>query len=150
MRIEPRSAHRWVVAIATAAAAAIAVPALIAGTAPAPEPATEPETEAVLSAGPELTVYVAGAGDQGDIDACIGAIDHLGEGLTLGEHNYCGGDRYHVLDVGDTVALTGAYDATCTVSRIYDSHVGSTDYDTALHLQTSLGGGAVRLWRIDC
>lgn len=121
-----------------------------------PQPNGEPDTPVAEQPAapnpdePELTVDVVSGGGQAEVDACIGAINYwTGESYVISEHNYCGGDRYHQLEVGDTVRLTGQYNGVYRVVKIYDSYAGSFEYDwQALHLQTSLGGGAVRLWQI--
>lgn len=121
--------------------------------APAPTPATSPKPTTTSSDTPEPRPHqftVVASGYQGEIDACIGMIDYGGRGQLFAEHNYCGGNRYHELQVGSTVELTGTHSGTYTVTEIWDSYAGAP-WDVLgndPHLQTSLTGGAVRLWRL--
>ncbi|TPV51878.1 LysM peptidoglycan-binding domain-containing protein [Pseudarthrobacter phenanthrenivorans] len=80
--------------------------------APAPAPALVPAAPAVR------TIYVAGAGGQSMVDACIGPIHYTpndGYSLFITEHDFCGGwARFSGIGVGETVSLPGY--GTYTVS----------------------------------
>ncbi|YCK79258.1 LysM domain-containing protein [Arthrobacter sp. D3-16] len=96
----PAAAH----AAAGAAAREAAAPA-----AAAPSPAAAP---AVVPAAPAVrTIYVAGAGGQAMVDACIGPIHYTpndGYSLFITEHDFCGGwGRFSGIGVGETVSIPG-------------------------------------------
>lgn len=80
--------------------AAVSAPAPAAAPAPAPAP-----TPAVR------TIYVAGAGGQSMVDACIGPIHFTpndGYSLFITEHDFCGGwGRFSGIGVGETVSIPG-------------------------------------------
>lgn len=87
---------------------AVATPAPVpVAAAAAPAPAT-----AFVQAAPAVrTIYVAGAGGQSMLDACIGPIHYTpndGYSLFITEHDYCGGwARFSGIGVGETVSLPG-------------------------------------------
>jgi hypothetical protein len=90
------------------AAPAVATPAAPVS-APAPAPATAP---APAPAAPAVrTIYVAGAGGQSMVDACIGPIHFTpndGYSLFITEHDFCGGwARFSGIGVGETVSIPG-------------------------------------------
>ncbi|GAA3400567.1 LysM peptidoglycan-binding domain-containing protein [Pseudarthrobacter polychromogenes] len=93
---------------APAPAPAAAAPAA----APAPAPAFVPAAPAIR------TIYVAGAGGQSMVDACIGPIHYTpndGYSLFITEHDFCGGwARFSGIGVGETVSIPGY--GTYTVS----------------------------------
>ena len=87
-----------------------------AASVPAPAPAAAP---APVPAAPAVrTIYVAGAGGQGMVDACIGPIHYTpndGYSLFITEHDFCGGwARFSGIGVGETVSIPGY--GTYTVS----------------------------------
>lgn len=125
--------------------------AVYLGASPQAQIAPRPAGAALPSNGePVLTVDVVKSGYQKDIGDCIGAINYLPINGLVAEHNYCGGDRYHRLYVGDKVRLTGEIEGVFEVVEIYDSVKGSIDYKPGYHLQTSLDTvGNVRLWRLN-
>ena len=84
-------------------------PAPAAAAAPAPPPAAAP---AFVPAAPAVrTIYVAGAGGQAMVDACIGPIHYTpndGYSLFITEHDFCGGwGRFSGIGVGETVSIPG-------------------------------------------
>jgi LysM repeat protein len=101
----------------TGPAVASSVPALVqapapvqaaAGQAPAPAPAEV----FVAPAAPAIrTIYVAGAGGQSMVDACIGPIHYTpndGYSLFITEHDFCGGwARFSGISDGETVSIPG-------------------------------------------
>lgn len=97
---------------APAPAALPPAPAAAPAAAPAPAPAPAPAAPAIR------TIYVAGAGGQGMVDACIGPIHYTpndGYSLFITEHDYCGGwARFSGIGVGETVSIPGY--GTYTVS----------------------------------
>lgn len=111
-----------------AIAAPAAAPAPASAPAPAPAPASAPvpapavapaPAPAVVPAAPAIrTIYVAGAGGQGMVDACIGPIHYTpndGYSLFITEHDFCGGwARFSGIGVGETVSIPGY--GTYTVS----------------------------------
>ncbi|MDD7835598.1 MULTISPECIES: LysM peptidoglycan-binding domain-containing protein [Paenarthrobacter] len=86
-------------------AAAPAAPAVVAAPAPAPAPAVR-------------TIYVAGAGGQSLVDACIGPINYTptnAYALFITEHDFCGGwARFSGIGVGETVSIPGYGTFTAT------------------------------------
>ncbi|WLQ06997.1 LysM peptidoglycan-binding domain-containing protein [Arthrobacter oryzae] len=94
---------------APAPAAAPAAPAPAPGPAAAPAPAPAPAVR---------TIYVAGAGGQAMVDACIGPIHFTptdAYATFITEHDYCGGwARFSGIGVGETVSIPGY--GTFTVS----------------------------------
>ncbi|MGM9474679.1 LysM peptidoglycan-binding domain-containing protein [Pseudarthrobacter sp. YS3] len=99
-----------VAAPASAPATAAAAPAAVS---PAPAPAP------VVQAAPAVrTIYVAGAGGQSMVDACIGPIHYTpndGYSLFITEHDFCGGwARFSGIGVGETVSIPGYGTFTAT------------------------------------
>lgn len=90
------------------AAAAPASPAYIPAPAPAP----------VQAAPAVRTIYVAGAGGQSMVDACIGPIHYTpndGYSLFITEHDFCGGwARFSGIGVGETISIPGYGTYTAT------------------------------------
>jgi LysM repeat protein len=78
--------------------------------APAPAP--------VKAAPAVRTIYVAGAGGQAMVDACIGPIHYTpndGYALFITEHDFCGGwARFSGIGVGETVSIPGYGTYTAT------------------------------------
>jgi hypothetical protein len=100
---------------APAPASPVSAPA--AASVPAPAPAAA--APAPVPAAPSVrTIYVAGAGGQGMVDACIGPIHYTpndGYSLFITEHDFCGGwARFSGIGVGETVSIPGY--GTYTVS----------------------------------
>lgn len=105
-----------VAAPAPAPAAAAAAPVAAA---PAPAPAPAPVQALVVPAAPAVrTIYVAGAGGQSMVDACIGPIHYTpndGYSLFITEHDFCGGwARFSGIGVGETVSIPGYGTYTAT------------------------------------
>jgi LysM repeat protein len=78
----------------------------------APAPAAVPAAAALVPAAPAVrTIYVAGAGGQSMVDACIGPIHYTpndGYSLFITEHDFCGGwARFSGIGVGETVSIPG-------------------------------------------
>jgi LysM repeat protein len=99
---------------APAPAPAVAAAAPVAA-APAPAPAPAP----MIQAAPAVrTIYVAGAGGQSMVDACIGPIHYTpndGYSLFITEHDFCGGwARFSGIGVGETVSIPGYGTYTAT------------------------------------
>lgn len=93
------------VALSAPAPAQAATPVQAAA---APAPAAAP----VVPAAPAVrTIYVAGAGGQSMVDACIGPIHYTpndGYSLFITEHDFCGGwARFSGIGVGETVSIPG-------------------------------------------
>ncbi|MDI2035722.1 LysM peptidoglycan-binding domain-containing protein [Paenarthrobacter nitroguajacolicus] len=88
-----------------AQAQAAAAPAVVAAPAPAPAPAVR-------------TIYVAGAGGQSLVDACIGPINYTptnAYAVFITEHDFCGGwARFSGINVGETVSIPGYGTFTAT------------------------------------
>ncbi|QHK20026.1 LysM peptidoglycan-binding domain-containing protein [Pseudarthrobacter psychrotolerans] len=89
--------------------------------APAPvaySPAFVPEPAPVQAAPAVRTIYVAGAGGQAMVDACIGPIHFTpndGYSLFITEHDFCGGwARFSGIGVGETVSIPGYGTYTAT------------------------------------
>ncbi|MCY1673939.1 LysM domain-containing protein [Pseudarthrobacter sp. SL88] len=96
---------------AAPAASPAAAPAPVAA-APAPAPVAAPVAGPVAPAAPAVrTIYVAGAGGQSMVDACIGPIHYTpndGYSLFITEHDFCGGwARFSGIGVGETVSIPG-------------------------------------------
>jgi len=96
-------------AVAVPVAAPIQAGAPAPAAAPAPPPAAAP---AFVPAAPAVrTIYVAGAGGQALVDACIGPIHYTpndGYSLFITEHDFCGGwGRFSGIGVGETVSIPG-------------------------------------------
>ena len=98
-------------AVAAAAPAYAPAPAA-AGPAPAAAPAPVQAAPAVR------TIYVAGAGGQAMVDACIGPIHFTpndGYSLFITEHDFCGGwARFSGIAVGETISIPGYGTYTAT------------------------------------
>ncbi|MCQ6271269.1 LysM peptidoglycan-binding domain-containing protein [Pseudarthrobacter sp. R1] len=97
------------VPVAAPVQAGAPAPAAAPAAAPAPPLAAAP---AVVPAAPAVrTIYVAGAGGQAMLDACIGPIHYTpndGYSLFITEHNFCGGwGRFSGIGVGETVSIPG-------------------------------------------
>jgi LysM repeat protein len=91
------------------APAVAAAPVPAGAPAPAPPPAAAP---ALVPPAPAVrTIYVAGAGGQSMVDACIGPIHYTpndGYSLFITEHDFCGGwGRFSGIGVGETVSIPG-------------------------------------------
>lgn len=89
--------------------------------APAPvaySPAFVPAPAPVQAAPAVRTIYVAGAGGQAMVDACIGPIHFTpndGYSLFITEHDFCGGwARFSGIGVGETVSIPGYGTYTAT------------------------------------
>ncbi|MFE4545456.1 LysM peptidoglycan-binding domain-containing protein [Arthrobacter sp. NPDC056727] len=93
-------------AVSAPAPAPVQVPA----PAPAPAPAAAP-APARAPAPAVRTIYVAGAGGQAMVDACIGPIHFTptdGYSLFITEHDFCGGwARFSGISVGEQVDIPG-------------------------------------------
>ncbi|MGG6379888.1 LysM peptidoglycan-binding domain-containing protein [Paenarthrobacter sp. NEAU-H11] len=101
------------------AAPAAASPASAPVAASVPAPAPPAAAPAPVFAAPAVrTIYVAGAGGQAMVDACIGPIHYTpndGYSLFITEHDFCGGwARFSGIGVGETVSIPGY--GTYTVS----------------------------------
>lgn len=96
---------------ASAPAEPAAAPAAAPAPAPAPAPAAAPAPALVPAAPAVRTIYVAGAGGQSMVDACIGPIHYTpgdAYSLFITEHDYCGGwARFSGIGVGETVSIPG-------------------------------------------
>jgi LysM repeat protein len=104
---------------AVAAPAAAAEPATAPAPEAAPAAAQAPAAAPAAPAAPAIrTIYVAGAGGQSMVDACIGPIHYTpndGYSLFITEHDFCGGwARFSGIGVGETVSIPGygTYKAT--------------------------------------
>lgn len=110
---------RTLVLTGPAVAVPAAAPAPAGAAAPAaaaPPPAAAP---VVVPAAPAVrTIYVAGAGGQAMVDACIGPIHYTpndGYSLFITEHDFCGGwGRFSGIGVGETVSIPGYGTYTAT------------------------------------
>ncbi|WP_457963227.1 LysM peptidoglycan-binding domain-containing protein [Arthrobacter sp. D1-29] len=94
-------------------------PAVAAPAAPAAAPAPPAQVTALVPAAPAVrTIYVAGAGGQSMLDACIGPIHYTpndGYSLFITEHDFCGGwARFSGISVGETVSIPGYGTYTAT------------------------------------
>ncbi|TLM74609.1 LysM domain-containing protein [Pseudarthrobacter sp. NamB4] len=96
---------------APAAASPAPAPASAPAAAPVPAPAPIPAPAPVQAAPAVRTIYVAGAGGQAMVDACIGPIHYTpndGYSLFITEHDFCGGwARFSGIGVGETVSIPG-------------------------------------------
>jgi LysM repeat protein len=96
---------------------AVAAPAAAPAAASAPA-AAAPATAFVQAAPAVRTIYVAGAGGQAMIDACIGPIHFTpndGYSLFITEHDFCGGwARFSGIAVGETISIPGYGTYTAT------------------------------------
>ena len=116
---EPAPAAESVAAPAPAPAAEpVPAPAPVPEPAPVPAPAPEPAPVYVAPAPAVRTIYVAGAGGQSMVDACIGPIHYTpndGYSLFITEHDFCGGwARFSGIGVGETVSIPGYGTYTAT------------------------------------
>ncbi|MEO8282157.1 MAG: LysM domain-containing protein [Pseudarthrobacter sp.] len=98
---------------------AVAVSATAPVQAAAPAQAAIAPVAAPVPAAPAVrTVYVAGAGGQSMVDACIGPIHYTpndGYSLFITEHDFCGGwARFSGIGVGETVIIPGYGTYTAT------------------------------------
>jgi LysM repeat protein len=84
----------------------------------AASPAYIPGPAPVQAAPAVRTIYVAGAGGQAMVDACIGPIHYTpndGYSLFITEHDFCGGwARFSGIGVGETVSIPGYGTYTAT------------------------------------
>lgn len=96
--------------VAVSAPAPAQPAAAVQAAAPAPAPVQAP-APAVPAAPAVRTIYVAGAGGQSMVDACIGPIHYTpndGYSLFITEHDFCGGwARFSGIGVGETVSIPG-------------------------------------------
>ena len=103
--------------VAQAPAQAAAAPAVVAAPAPAPAPAIR-------------TIYVAGAGGQSLVDACIGPINYTptnAYAVFITEHDFCGGwARFSGIGVGERVSIPG-YGTFTATARGQVPNPGSTN-----------------------
>lgn len=102
----------------TGPAVEVSAPAPAAAS-PAYVPAPSPVQAAPVQAAPAVrTIYVAGAGGQSMVDACIGPIHFTpndGYSLFITEHDFCGGwARFSGIGVGETVSIPGYGTYTAT------------------------------------
>lgn len=86
---------------------------------PTVAPAPAPAAAAPAQAAPAVrTIYVAGAGGQAMVDACIGPIHFTpndGYSLFITEHDFCGGwARFSGIAVGETISIPGYGTYTAT------------------------------------
>ncbi len=101
---------------------AVAVPEGASAVANAPAPALAPAPAAPAPTVPATpasrTIYVAGAGGQSMVDACIGPVHYTpndGYSLFITEHDFCGGwARFSGIGVGETVKIPGYGTYTAT------------------------------------
>jgi len=107
-----------VAAPAPAPAAAPAAPAAQAQAAAAPAFAAPAPPPAPAPAPAVRTIYVAGAGGQSMVDACIGPIHYTptnAYATFITEHDFCGGwARFSGISVGETVSIPGYGTFTAT------------------------------------
>lgn len=122
-------------------------------TSPTPRITTTPTPKVTETASPKtkMTVNVNLSGGQSVIDQCRGPVMYYE--IIIAEHDYCGGERYKSLRVGDIVQLSGSQvnGGLYRVAYIENARVGSSSSYTVPEfyaLQTSTGGGSVRLWHI--
>ena len=96
---------------------AVAAPAAVPAAAPAPETAVAAAVP-VQAAPAVRTIYVAGAGGQAMVDACIGPIHFTpndGYSLFITEHDFCGGwARFSGIAVGESISIPGYGTYTAT------------------------------------
>lgn len=97
---------------------AVEVSAPAAAAPVAASPAFVPAPAPVQAAPAVRTIYVAGAGGQAMLDACIGPIHYTpndGYSLFITEHDFCGGwARFSGIGVGETVSIPGYGTYTAT------------------------------------
>ncbi|MEC3850843.1 LysM peptidoglycan-binding domain-containing protein [Paenarthrobacter ureafaciens] len=103
-------------------------PIALIAPAPAPQAVQAPAAQAQVAAAPVAaapapapairTIYVAGAGGQGMVDACIGPIHYTptnAYATFITEHDYCGGwARFSGISVGERVSIPGYGTFTAT------------------------------------
>ncbi|HYH76964.1 MAG TPA: LysM domain-containing protein [Arthrobacter sp.] len=81
-------------------------------------PSAAPAPALVQAAPAVRTIYVAGAGGQAMVDACIGPIHFTpndGYSLFITEHDFCGGwARFSGIAVGETISIPGYGTYTAT------------------------------------
>lgn len=116
------------VPVAAPVQAGAPAPAAAPAAAPAPPPAAAP---AFVPAAPAVrTIYVAGAGGQAMVDACIGPIHYTpndGYSLFITEHDFCGGwGRFSGIVVGETVSIPG-YGTYAVTARGQVPNPGTTN-----------------------
>lgn len=103
---------------AVEASAPAPAPAAVAAAPAAASPAYVPAPAPVQAAPAVRTIYVAGAGGQAMVDACIGPIHYTpndGYSLFITEHDFCGGwARFSGIGVGETVSIPGYGTYTAT------------------------------------
>lgn len=106
-----------------AQAAPVQAPAAAAPAAAAPAPAPAPAPAV-------RTIYVAGAGGQSMVDACIGPIHYTptnAYATFITEHDFCGGwGRFSGISVGETVSIPG-YGTFTATGRGQVPNPGSTN-----------------------
>lgn len=108
-----------------------------------------PKSKPTQAPKPRLTVVVNIAGGQREIDQCRGPV--LFSDFLIAEHDYCGGQRYKKLVPGDIVRVTGSkvVSGLYAVDHTQMGRVGQPiDYPKSYAMQTSMGGGRVKLWHL--
>lgn len=119
-------------------------------TPPSVKPSTPPESPSETPKAKEpLVIEVNLTGGQDVIDECKGAVNY--ENFNhIAEHNYCGGDRYNSLAVGDLVTLKGSAitkPGTYVVKDVLESTAGTpVPKPNPYNLQTSVTDSIVRVW----
>lgn len=102
----------------TGPAVALSAPAPAPAAPAVSSPAYVPAPAPVQAAPTVRTIYVAGAGGQAMVDACIGPIHYTpndGYSLFITEHDFCGGwARFSGISVGETVSIPGYGTYTAT------------------------------------
>lgn len=102
----------------TGPAVAVSAPAPVPAAPAASSPVYVPAPAPVQAAPTVRTIYVAGAGGQAMVDACIGPIHYTpndGYSLFITEHEFCGGwARFSGISVGETVSIPGYGTYTAT------------------------------------
>ena len=111
------------------------------------EEVVEPPVEEVAPIAPQVpqnavyNVYVGTYGHQAEIDACVGPVlsDYGSYGISIGQHNDCGGDYVLGINPGDTIILTGVINGTYVATGSMDVLQNGTDASVlggGLYLQT--------------
>ena len=99
-----------------------------------------------------LVIEVNLTGGQDVIDQCKGAVNFENYNH-IAEHNYCGGDRYNSLAVGDLVTLKGtaiSKPGTYVVKDVLESTIGTpVPVPDPYNLQTSVTDNIVRVWILE-
>lgn len=112
---------------------------------------------APVTSGPNVySRHVWATGHQDEIDQCRGAVlsDYGTDGISIGEHNHCGGAYVLKLKSGDIVQLSGVLsgDFLVTGSKSIKKGARSTELEGGLWLQTCYYGSEdmrlVRLQRL--